>query len=609
MEEEDDEEPSEKIWKLMALLPRRVKNGKSLGLGCAASYTRLSPGIACKYVGQGSKRHQNELRVYELLEKDPCPYLLCSFLRREDAIFLQLVPGGKTLDRIFRVRRTETEKYVVTAVSHVEDESTVKRWMADVAGGMAWLEKHKLAHQDLRPDNVLLDEDGHVKVIDFDWTRPYGEEQTMGQPPYIRQLNKDERAIDDCIRIGPKTELWAIGSLYYFMKHGFDVWTDEAIPGHERGSRAIAKRMPLADGTAVDAVIHRCWFTAYISIQALYEDTQRLHNGKAPVLPTEEYIIAKRYHCEALVADGLLTPPLVPEKLNIVRSVRSDRSTLNCPMPSRVNSTGPAIESCNGQATDHVDAYHGISPIRGMYAWLRSSIWTRWRLLGTQSVSASRRACCVVAAMIYGTMLQVGRFASRGTLLMRRMYRPPYILHCAIQSQISARLGFFPSTIVILHPLSTENTVIAGRLDAVRPELLNLHLVPLLLCLVAFLYIDKLFDFAGAYPELRISYRPRRAVFESSAGQGCAVVLAASYALNTTGLYASMTNHARGRARLSCFSCGRLTTLPELWHASPPTSDRVCRRTRDLRGVSDGQAFHSTSSRTCSILIVRGLRQ
>jgi serine/threonine kinase 38 len=49
----------------------------------------------------------------------------------------------------------------------VLDEETSRFYIAETILAIESVHKHNYIHRDLKPDNILLDKDGHVKLTDF----------------------------------------------------------------------------------------------------------------------------------------------------------------------------------------------------------------------------------------------------------------------------------------------------------------------------------------------------------------------------------------------------------------------------------------------------------
>lgn len=46
-------------------------------------------------------------------------------------------------------------------------EDAVKFWMAELSCALKYIHGRGIVHRDVKPDNILLDADGHVHLADF----------------------------------------------------------------------------------------------------------------------------------------------------------------------------------------------------------------------------------------------------------------------------------------------------------------------------------------------------------------------------------------------------------------------------------------------------------
>ena len=177
----------------------------------------------------------------------------------------------------------------VIRVERWEALSLRKRWMNDLSHGVAFLESLNLAHGDLRPENVLLDRN-RLKLSDFDCTAVIGSEFEACIAPYGRLLGSEggeDRGTAG--RLGPRTEQFALGSLYYLINYGFEVYGDQNFGdqpfGNEHGPVVLdllQKMMfPELNGEPVlDSIIKKCWYGKYRTVAELAVDTERFCNGE-----------------------------------------------------------------------------------------------------------------------------------------------------------------------------------------------------------------------------------------------------------------------------------------------------------------------------------------
>lgn len=169
--------------------------------------------------------------------------------------------------------------------------------MNDLTQAVAFLESLNLAHGDLRPENILLDRD-FLKLSDFDRTAEIGADFEACIAPYGRILNGNETDPDGRLLNGketdegrrgssgllsPRTEQFALGSLYYLINYGFGVYGDRSLTEDPKEHRPKVvdllqdMKFPELDGDpAIDNIIESCWHNKYATIRELASHTEML---------------------------------------------------------------------------------------------------------------------------------------------------------------------------------------------------------------------------------------------------------------------------------------------------------------------------------------------
>ncbi len=132
------------------------------------------------------------------------------------------------------VPETRTALYVVT---EFVEGITLRQWMTDhpkpdfdqvrdiidqVAKGLRTFHRRDMVHQDLRPENVMIDADGTVKIIDLGSTSVAGVEEaapgTLGEMPGTYQYTAPEYMSGDIV--GWRSDQYSLGVLAYEMLTG-----------------------------------------------------------------------------------------------------------------------------------------------------------------------------------------------------------------------------------------------------------------------------------------------------------------------------------------------------------------------------------------------------
>ncbi|KAJ5142565.1 uncharacterized protein N7515_001352 [Penicillium bovifimosum] len=142
--------------------------------------------------------------------------------------------------------------------------------MNGITQAIAFLESLNLAHGDLRPENILLDGNLRIKVTDFDYTAPFGTPFLVCQAPWGRELKGNEPGYDvkevyGAGLLGPRTEQFALGSIYYFINYGMEVYGDKILTS-ERRDRGIKlnellrdMQFPVIGCDPIGDLISKCW--------------------------------------------------------------------------------------------------------------------------------------------------------------------------------------------------------------------------------------------------------------------------------------------------------------------------------------------------------------
>ncbi|KAI9813899.1 MAG: hypothetical protein M1832_006046 [Thelocarpon impressellum] len=259
-----------------------------------------------------------ENHFYDILARETqCPNLVPSYFRTSKANFIQFLGGENLETRIRRHQVREPTTKQVVRVSYNEPLALVLRWTLELTDAVAVLEERGYVHADLRPPNMVLDDEDHLKLIDFDCATLTGTPIEGAQPPYARvqgdKAGEEERgSFGDH---GPRTEQFAIDSIIYLLTRGFELYDEWFGPDH--GPRVVTllqeMKFPPTTDDAIDSIIRRCWTGRYGSIRALHKDVFLLAQVAdvrvASPMRAEERETRRR-ECEVLVSQGILD--LVP---------------------------------------------------------------------------------------------------------------------------------------------------------------------------------------------------------------------------------------------------------------------------------------------------------
>src|SRR5687768_5178528 len=160
-------------------------------------------------------RHENILPVYDFGEDEGFPYLVMPFVE------------NKSLADAMRGKRLSI--------------SQVCKIVFDIASALYYAHQHGIVHLDVKPSNILIDQQGHCDLIDFGLARIFQEtpgnffaSSIMGTPAYM----SPEQARGD--QTDHRSDIYSLGIVLYEMATGRVPYEAETVAAllymHIRGA-------------------------------------------------------------------------------------------------------------------------------------------------------------------------------------------------------------------------------------------------------------------------------------------------------------------------------------------------------------------------------------
>ena len=136
-----------------------------------------------------------------------CP--IVDYGSSDEVVYLMMpyFAGGSLADRLVRERTVPPTFAASTA--------------AQVACALDYAHRHGVVHRDIKPDNILYDDDGYAMVTDFGIAtarrhgRLTGSGRAMGTPHYMSPEQAMGRMVDG------RSDIYAVGVMLYEMLVGF----------------------------------------------------------------------------------------------------------------------------------------------------------------------------------------------------------------------------------------------------------------------------------------------------------------------------------------------------------------------------------------------------
>ncbi|KAF0889337.1 hypothetical protein E2562_023640 [Oryza meyeriana var. granulata] len=168
----------------------------------------MAPHVLREVAAMSRLRHPHVLRLHEVLATRARIYLV-----------MELATGGDLLSRLAALPRRRLQ------------ENAARRVFVQLVDALSYCHTRGVAHRDVKPQNILLDGDGNLKVSDFglsalpDSLRDDGRLHTAcGTPAYAAPEVLRRKAYD-----GAKADAWSCGVILFVLLAGHLPFDDSNI--------------------------------------------------------------------------------------------------------------------------------------------------------------------------------------------------------------------------------------------------------------------------------------------------------------------------------------------------------------------------------------------
>lgn len=92
-------------------------------------------------------------------------------------------------------------------------EAQVKCYMLQLLSGLEYCHRNEVLHRDIKGSNLLIDNDGNLKIADFGLARSYGEQGRKYTNHVITLWYRPPELLLGANEYGPSVDMWSVGCL------------------------------------------------------------------------------------------------------------------------------------------------------------------------------------------------------------------------------------------------------------------------------------------------------------------------------------------------------------------------------------------------------------
>lgn len=215
--------PSSVDWTLRLFRLQDFSFGKTVGTGTFGRVRLVNLRDHDKYFAMKIMRKTEIVRLHQvdhifsekfLLSRLNCPFIIRLYGTFKDQqnlfMLLEYAIGGELFTYLRRAGRFPL--------------GTTKFYAAEIVCALEYMHNLNIVYRDLKPENLLLDARGHIKIADFGFAKIIPDNKTWtlcGTPEYLAPeiiLGRGH---------GRPVDWWALGILIYEMMAGFPPYYDE----------------------------------------------------------------------------------------------------------------------------------------------------------------------------------------------------------------------------------------------------------------------------------------------------------------------------------------------------------------------------------------------
>lgn len=139
-------------------------------------------------------QHPNVVSLLDVLLQEAKLYLVFEFLQMDLKKYMDSLPSGKYMEK-----------------------DLVKSYTFQILQGITFCHSHRILHRDLKPQNLLIDKNGIIKLADFGLARAFGIPVRVYTHEVITLWYRAPEILLGSSRYSTPVDVWSIGTIFAEM--------------------------------------------------------------------------------------------------------------------------------------------------------------------------------------------------------------------------------------------------------------------------------------------------------------------------------------------------------------------------------------------------------
>lgn len=141
-------------------------------------------------------------------------------LRHQNVVsLLDILCNGKHLVLVFEFLEQDLKKHLDALKGRMLDAMLVKSYLYQLVKGIAYCHGHRVLHRDLKPQNLLLDRMGNLKLADFGLARAFGIPMRAYTHEIVTLWYRAPEVLLGNPMYSCAVDIWSIGCIFAEMVH------------------------------------------------------------------------------------------------------------------------------------------------------------------------------------------------------------------------------------------------------------------------------------------------------------------------------------------------------------------------------------------------------